>query len=131
MKKCTILLSIGLSLASFKQAPAAKQPQPDTKRALCHKWELTHMEAQGKQLALPSGTGASFMTLKPDGTFVEISEGQSSPGTWSYAPQSKTITTVDKAGTEVHKILKFNANQLILRNQYEGLLMNMVFKRVD
>lgn len=89
------------------------------------------MEAQGKRLALPSGTEASFMTLKPDGTFLEMSEGQNSPGTWSYSPQSKTIITVDKSGKEAHKVLKISPTQLILRNRYEGLLMNMIFKRVD
>ena len=135
MKKYSISTFVGLatvvSFASFGQTPATKQSTQDVKRALCHMWELTHMEAQGKRFTLPSGTGASFMTLKPDGTFIEMSEGQNSPGTWSYAPQSNTITTVDKTGKESHKVLKISASQLVLKNRYEGMLMNMIFKRAD
>jgi hypothetical protein len=82
------------------------------------------------RLTNKNSTIKSYFTIE-HGTLIEISEGKSYQGKWSYEHKTMSITTDDRDGIEKQKILKITADQLILKSKYNEMPMNLIWKRID
>ena len=132
----TLILFLFALLAALSNTVSGQSKVPqrtaqDIKSMLCHKWKLTHMEANGKRMALPPEMGEATVTFKSDGTLIETDEGQKFGGKWTYFHKSMTLLIDDKDGKQKQNILKLTPTQLILKSDYKGLSMNMIMKKID
>jgi hypothetical protein len=115
----------------FSQTKPQAKTEQEIKVLLCHKWQLTYMEAEGKKTPIPPEMGKSYILLKSDGTLVETSEGKDNPGRWSYDHKNMTIKTDDKDGAQSHKIIKITETEFIIEDKSDGTTVDMIMKRIN
>jgi len=120
-----ILLFIGAS--TFAQT----QSEKETNDLLSHKWKLTFVEMGGQKIPPPAEAGDSFLDFKADGSLLQIDTTGEEKAKWTYDHKTKTITTVDKDGTEKYEIIKISETELIVKATEEGMTFNLIMKRVN
>jgi hypothetical protein len=126
-----LTLHTTLSITSFGQSTASQKTEQEVKNMLCHKWKVSQMEVQGKRIGFPPDWDASIITFNNDGTLIEVSEGKSYQGKWTYEHKTMSIITNDKDGIEKQQILKITSNQLIIKSKYQEMPMNLIMQRID
>lgn len=122
----TLLSSVTLAKDSFSALTEA-----EIKSLFCHKWKLTYLEYKGKRKEIPGKLPASLLVFLQDGKLQEFEGAKKYDGTWTYSHASKTIITVDRDGTENHKIIELTNEQFVMNGKYQGLTFNIGFKRAD
>lgn len=106
-----------------------KLTEQEIKTLLCQKWKLNFLEYKGNKKEIPSKVPASFLVFLPDGKLEEYEGKNKYSGTWSYNHATKTITTIDKDGTEKHTIVELGNELFIMNGKYKGFTFNMGFKK--
>ncbi len=101
------------------------------KSLLCHKWKLTYLEFQGKKKEIPAKLPQSLLIFLPDGNLQEFEGTKKYDGKWTYNHTTKTLVTIDKDGTENHKIVDITNEQFVMDGKFKGFKFNMGLKRVD
>lgn len=133
MKKISLFLIavILYSAAGFSQVNFKQLTEQQIKNLLCHKWQLTFLEAKGKKVNVPANKATFFLKLKTDGTMEEISGDKKFNGSWSYKHDNFTLITEDKEGKESCDIINLTNNLLIIKSKYMGIPFNMGMQLVD
>ena len=127
-----IVFSFLVCFATFSfSEDLSKLTEAQVKTLLCQKWKLSFLEYKGKKKSIPAKLPESLLIFLQDGKLQEYSGAQKYDGTWSYLHTTKTITTIDKDGTEKHQLISLNANELIMNGTYQGFKFNMGFKKAD
>ena len=124
-------LLILLSTVSLAKDSFSGLTEAEIKSLFCHKWKLTYLEYKGKKKEIPAKLPASLLVFIADGKLQEFEGAKKYDGTWTYSHASKTIITVDKDGTENHKIIELTNDQFVMNGKYQGITFNIGFKRVD
>ena len=122
----TFLASVVLAADSFSALSEAQ-----IKTLFCHKWKLTYLEYKGKKKEIPAKLPESLIIFLPNGNMQEFEGPKKYDGKWTYNQSTKTITTVDKDGTENHKIIELTNDAFVMNGKYQGYSFNMGFKRMD
>lgn len=133
MKKIILFTFLLASISStiFANDVINKLSEQEIKTMLCHKWKLTFLEFKGKKKDIPANVPASFIGFLPDGTFYQLDGKQKYNGTWTYSHSTKTITTIDKDGTEKHAIVDLGNDIFVMNGKYKGFVFNMGLKKAD
>ena len=74
---------------------------------------------------------ASLLIFLTDGNLQEFEGSKKYDGKWTYNHSTKTVVTVDKDGTENHKIINLTDDEFVMNGKYQGFTFNMGFKRLD
>lgn len=122
----TFLFGITVAKDSFSSLSEAQ-----IKTLVCHKWKLMYLEFNGKKKEIPAKLPESLLIFLPDGKLQEFEGAKKYDGTWSYNHSSKTVITIDKDGTENHKIINISNDEFVMNGKYQGFAFNMGFKRLD
>ena len=125
-----ILLAF-LSSITFAKDSFSVLSETQIKTLFCHKWKLSYLEYNGKKKEIPGKLPASLLVFIEDGKLQEFEGTKKYDGSWTYNHATKTIITVDKDGTENHKIIELTNDQFVMNGKYQGLTFNMGFKRMD
>lgn len=133
MKKIflSISLFIVISGALLASDSFSTLSEAQIKSLVCHKWKLTYLEIKGKKKEIPAKLPESLLIFLPDGKLQELQGKEKFDGSWSYNHTTKTVTTIDKDGTEHHKIINLSQDEFVMNGKYQGFTFNMGFKRVD
>lgn len=133
MKKLllSVLLTAFVYSGIYANDAITSLSEQQLKTMLCHKWKLTFLEYQGKRKEIPQNVPASYIGFLSDGTMYQIEGKMNYKGTWTYNHATKTITTIDKDGTELHTIVELNDQQFVMNGKYKGYIFNMGLKKAD
>lgn len=131
MKKHLLIIIIGLFTLSNVSANSNinNLTEQQIKTMLCQKWKLTYLEYKGKKKEIPAKVPASHILFLPDGKLEEFEGDKKYTGTWTYNHTTKTITTIDKDGTEKHTIIDLGNDAFVMNGKYKGFTFNMGFKK--
>ena len=133
MKK--IFLSVILTTILFATTNASDAlntlSEQQVKTMLCHKWKLTYLEYKGKKKDIPTNVPESFIGFLADGTLYQTEGKMKYTGTWTYNHATKTVTTIDKDGTEKHTIVDLGKDLFVMNGKYKGFVFNMGLKKAD
>ena len=121
---------LAILLFVFGSAFSQTQTEKEVKDLLMHKWKLTHFEMNGQKSPVPAEIGDSFLDIKADGVLIEIDPSKETKAKWSYDHKTKTFTTDDEDGVKKHELIKISDTELILKSDLEGMLINLILKRV-
>ena len=124
-------LLILLSTVSVAKDSFSTITEAEIKSLFCHKWKLTYLEYKGKRKEIPGKLPASLLIFLQDGKLQEFEGTKKYDGSWTYSHTSKTIITVDKDGTENHKIIELSNDHFVMNGKYQGITFNIGFKRID
>ena len=122
----TLLSGVAVAKDSFSSMSEAQ-----IKTLVCHKWKLTYLEFKGKKKEIPAKLPASLLIFLTDGNLQEFEGSKKYDGKWTYNHSTKTVVTVDKDGTENHKIINLTDDEFVMNGKYQGFTFNMGFKRLD
>jgi len=133
MKKLILsaFLLIVTATAIFANDALNKLTEEQVKKMVCHKWKLTFLEYNSKKKEIPGSVPTSYIGFLANGTFYQTEGKMTYNGTWTYNHAAKTITTVDKDGTEKHAIIDLNTEQFTMNGKYKGATFNMGLKKAD
>ena len=133
MKKIILplILLIFLSSTALAKDSFSTLSETQIKALFCHKWKLTFLEFNGKKKEIPAKLPESLLIFLPDGNMQEFEGSKKYDGKWTYVHSTKTVVTVDKDGTENHKIIGLTNDEFIMNGKYQGFTFNMGFKRLD
>jgi len=124
-------LFILVFISGFSRDTFSNLSEIQVKSMVCHKWKLTYLEYKGIKKEIPSKVPTSILIFLQDGSMQEFSGEKKYDGKWTYKHDTKTLTTVDKDGTELHKIVHISNNEFIMNGKYQGFTFNMGFSRLD
>lgn len=132
MQKIVVLLLLAVLFTSgFSKDSFSGLSETQVKSMVCHKWKLSYLEYKGMKKQIPSKLPQSLLIFISDGTLQEFEGDKKYDGKWSYKHDTKTVTTIDKDGTELHKIVNISDKEFVMDGKYLGRTFNMGFSRVD
>ncbi len=123
---CVLFLVNGFSQVNFKQLS-----EQQIKNLLCHKWQLTFLEAKGKKINVPASVPKLYLGLQSNGTLEEIQDKKKYTGNWSYKHDTFSLITEDKDGKENYDIVNLTNTILVIRSKFKGIPFNMGMQLVD
>lgn len=131
MKYLIFIISLCIfSIDTFSE-DLGKLNETQVKAILCQKWKLSFLEYKGKKKPIPAKLPQSLLIFLQDGKLQEYSGKDKYDGSWSYLHSTKTITTIDKDGTEKHQLISLNTNELVMNGTYQGFKFNMGFVKAE
>jgi hypothetical protein len=133
MKKLILFIALTavISNAIFASDALTSLTEQQIRTMLCYKWKLSFLEYKGKKKEIPAKLPASYIVFLPDGKLEQFEDKNKYLGTWTYNHSTKTVTTIDKDGTEKHTIINLDAKVFVMNGKYQGFTFNMGFSKVE
>jgi hypothetical protein len=118
-------------LSAFSQDASKPLAEQDVKSLLCHKWNLSYLEGMGKKISVPGKSPQLLLEFVKDGTLNEKAGKKNYTGKWSYNHDTHIITTNDQDGKEEYTIVNISEAELVIRNKFKRVIVNLGMQRVN
>lgn len=131
-KVIVIVMLFVLGMPFFVFASANSElSETEVVSILCsEKWHLSFMEMDGQHLDFPpSESQANWTKFSADGTHQVEEMGEAYSGTWVYNHTEQTLTTTDRDGIVVLKIIQINDAELKFSLVDQGKTMTVGMKK--
>ena len=133
MKKLflSVILTSFVITSIFANDALSNLSEQQIKTLFCHKWKLNYLEFKGKRKEIPSSLPESILVFLNDGKLEQYEGKTKYTGTWTYNHSTKTITTIDKDGTEKYIIEEVGNELFVMSSKIKGFEFKMGLKKTS
>ena len=99
--------------------------------ALCHTWIPTNLESMNTRLPLPAKNDFTVLTLKYDGTFVRVTNGEEIQGKWTYRPKVMLLELEDRSGKKAYMLANISNTEMKYKIDQKPPVEYIILKKAE